>query len=288
MARAYSLRLTPATVIFLDSATVSPGADEEAFEAWRRLRQARGESVTAIDLYELVARTRGIGPDQLPIDERRALGLRALQVMDARFEVMPGSERPELEPIELTPYDSGWPAQFEVWKKRLVAALPAAPRRFEHVGSTSVPGLPAKPIVDIQVSVEDPDDEASYVPAFESAGVQLRHRETEHRFFRPFAGRPRNVHVHVCQVGGEWELRHIVFRDYLRSSPEAMQEYTRVKESAAERWSDDPLAYTETKGQTIRRLTEAAHEWARNTGWRLPPELGQELPQRPGEEDGHG
>ncbi|MGZ6300038.1 MAG: GrpB family protein, partial [Candidatus Limnocylindria bacterium] len=210
------------------------------------------------------------------------------QVMDARFEYLPGSERSEPEPIELTPYDSGWPAQFEVWKKRLLAALPAAPRRFEHVGSTSVPGLPAKPVIDIQVSVDDPDDEATYVPAIESASVQLRNRDSEHRYFRPFTGLPRNVHVHVCRAGSEWERRHILFRDYLRSSPEARQEYKQAKVSAAERWSDDRLAYTEAKGETIRRLTEAANEWARNTGWRLPPELGQELPQRPGEEHGHG
>lgn len=262
--------------------------EDDAFETWRRLRLAHGESVTAIELYELVARSRGIKPEQLPVGERRALGLRALRVMDARFEFTPGSDRPEPEPIELVPYRPGWPAQFDGWKQELLAALPAAPRRVEHVGSTSVPGLAAKPVVDIQVSVDDPDDEASYVPAIESLGVQLRNRDSDHRYFRPFAGRPRDVHVHVCRVGGEWERRHILFRDYLRSSPAARQAYLQTKESAAARWGDDRLAYTEAKGETIRRLTEAAEVWARQAGWRLPAELREELPERPDEEDRDG
>lgn len=263
-------------------------ADEEAFEAWRRLRQARGAFVTVINLYELVARARGIEPGQLTIDERATLGSRALQVMDPRFEYIPGSERPEAEPIELTPYDWGWPAQFEAWKQKLLAALPVPPRRIEHVGSTSVPGLPAKPVVDIQVSVDDPNDEAGYVPAIESAGVQLRNRDSEHRYFRPFTGSPRNVHVHVCEAGSEWERRHILFRDYLRSSQEARQEYLLAKVSAAARWRDDRIAYTEAKGETIRRLAAAADEWARQAGWRLPPELSQGLPQGPGQQDRDG
>jgi GrpB-like predicted nucleotidyltransferase (UPF0157 family) len=257
---------------------VSPPAEDEAFETWRGLRLARGESVTAIDLYNLVARSRGIEPEQLPIDERRALAVRALKVMDERFEFAPGSERPEPEPIELAPYDPGWPTRYEDWKEKLLAALPAAPRRIEHVGSTSVPGLAAKAVVDIQVSVDDPEDEATYVPAIESLGVQLRNRDSEHRFFRPYAGLPRDVHIHVCRVGSVWERRHMVFRDYLRSSAAARNAYLKTKEAAAARWSDDRIAYTEAKSDMIQRLTEAAEKWARDSGWNLPAQLGEELP----------
>lgn len=260
---------------------VSHPAEDEAFEAWRTLRLARGESVTAIDLYELVARSRGIEPEQLSIDERRDLAVRALKVMYARFEFTPGSDRPEPEPIELASYDAAWAAQFEEWKERLLAALPAVPRRIEHVGSTSVPGLAAKPVVDIQISVDDPEDEANYVPAIESLGAQLRNRDSEHRFFRPYADRPRDVHIHVCRVGSVWERRHIVFRDYLRSSAAARHEYLQTKETAAARWGDDRIAYTEAKGETIQRLTRTAEDWARDSGWSLPAELGEELPQRP-------
>ena len=73
--------------------------------------------------------------------------------------------------------------------------------RIEHVGSTSVPGLPAKPIVDVQISVDDEDDESRYVPQLEEAGIQLRSRDSLHRYFRPFPDRPRDVHVHVCAAG---------------------------------------------------------------------------------------
>ena len=267
---------------------MSHPTEKDAFETWRQLRLTRGESVTAIDLYELVARSRGIKPEQLSVDERRALAVRALKVMDGRFEFTPGSERPEPEPIELVPYDAGWALQFENWKERLATALPAAPRRIEHVGSTSIPGLAAKPIVDIQVSVDDPEDEAKYVPAIESLGVQLRNRDSEHRFFRPFAGRPRDVHIHVCRAGSEWERRHIVFRDYLRSSAEARNTYLQTKEAAAARWGDDRIAYTEAKSGTILRLTREAELWALDSGWKLPPELGEELPQRRDQEDGDG
>jgi GrpB-like predicted nucleotidyltransferase (UPF0157 family) len=267
---------------------VSHPTEEGAFETWRQLRLTRGESVTAIDLYELVARSRGIEPEQLSVDERRSLAVRALKVMDGRFEFISGSDRPEPEPIELVPYDAGWASQFEHWKKRLVAALPTAPRRIEHVGSTSIPGLAAKPVVDIQVSVDDPEDEAKYVPAIESLGVQLRNRDSEHRFFRPYAGRTRDIHIHVCLVGSLWERRHIVFRDYLRANATARHAYLQAKEAEAARWRDDRIAYTEAKSETIQSLTRAAEEWARDSGWSLPEELGEELPQRPGEEDRDG
>jgi len=224
-----------------------------------------------------VARARGIEPEQLPIADRRELGFRALKVMDPRFEITPGSDRFDTEPIELAPYDPGWATQFDGWKQKLLAALPAAPRRVDHIGSTSVPGLAAKPIVDIQVSVDDPEDEASYVPALQSLGLQLRSRDSEHRFLRPFAGRPRDVHIHVCRAGSEWERRHIVFRDYLRSNPGARQAYLQAKEAAAARWSDDRLAYTEAKDETIRLLTDAAEAWAHQAGWSLPGALREGL-----------
>jgi GrpB-like predicted nucleotidyltransferase (UPF0157 family) len=128
------------------------------------------------------------------------------------------------------------------------------------VGSTSVPGLAAKPIVDIQVSVADLSDEQRYVPQLEALGVQLRSRDDLHRFFRPFAGRPRDVHVHVCAAGSEWERDHILFRDHLRKSPEARDRYVAAKRDAARMWSDDGWAYTDAKDGVIRELMAQAAE----------------------------
>ncbi|MGH7764973.1 MAG: GrpB family protein [Candidatus Dormibacteraceae bacterium] len=245
--------------------------EDDLLETWRRMRLAGGESVTIIDLYELVARSRGIRAEELPVDERRELGFRAMRLMDPRFEIVADSDRLDPEPIELAPYDPVWPARFEAWRLKLVGALPVVARRIAHVGSTAVPGLSAKPVIDVQVSVDDQRDESGYVPAVEAIGVQLRNRDSDHRYFRPFTGRPRDVHIHVCSAGGEWERRHLLFRDYLRASAEARNGYWHAKKQAVARWSDDRLAYTEAKDATIRRITEAAEAWAREKGWSVNP-----------------
>ena len=85
-------------------------------------------------------------------------------------------------------------------------------QRVEHVGSTSVPGLAAKPVIDIQVSTADVAAEDLYSAPLERAGVQLRYRDNQHRFFRPFPGRSWDVHVHVCAAGSRWERRHLLVR----------------------------------------------------------------------------
>ena len=211
-----------------------------------------------IDLYELVARERAVRAEDLPFEERIALCEKALGFIEPTFEIVPGTGRDERDPIELVAYDPEWPARFEAWRRRIVAALPQAPRRIDHIGSTSISGMVAKPVVDIQLSVDDIEDEEAYVPAIESLGVQLRSRDREHRYFRPFSGRPREGQVHVCGAGTEWERRHLVFRDYLRANSEARRRYLEAKEAAAARWRDDRIAYTEAKSAIIRALTEEA------------------------------
>lgn len=239
----------------------------DAFETWRRLRETQGGSVTIVDLYELVAGSRGIPAEELPLEERQILGERALQVLDPGFQLGPNSERAEVEPVELVTYDPTWPAQFEAWKKKILVVLPKPARRIEHVGSTAVPGLRAKAVIDIQMSVDDFTDWLAYRPALESLGLQLRSRDSHHSYFRPCTGQRREIHVHVCNTGGAWERRHILFRDYLRSNTRARATYLRTKENAAARWGDDRLAYTEAKSDSIARLMNEADEWAKATKW---------------------
>jgi GrpB-like predicted nucleotidyltransferase (UPF0157 family) len=241
----------------------APLTDEAAFEAWAERRRAGDASATVVNLYETIARPRGLQAHELPADERAALSARALPVIDPSFQITPDSGRGD--PIELVAYDPEWPARYEVWRARLEAVLAA--RRIDHIGSTAVPGLKAKPSIDIQVSVEDLTDEATYVPAIESLGVQLRNRDSEHRYFRPFAGLPRDVHVHVCSAGSAWERRHLLFVAFLRISKPARRDYLRAKEAALARWADDRVAYTEAKDDVIASITERAEEWARKTGW---------------------
>jgi GrpB-like predicted nucleotidyltransferase (UPF0157 family) len=154
---------------------------------------------------------------------------------------------------------------------RLKERLGAAALRIEHVGSTAVPGLPAKPIVDIQVSVADLTDESCYVAQIEAVGLRLRSRDVYHRYFRPPDEQVRDVHIHVCAAGSQWEREHLLFRDYLRSDVQARRSYADVKADAAHVWADDRIAYTDAKNEVILDLLEAAQEWAASVGWSIHP-----------------
>jgi GrpB-like predicted nucleotidyltransferase (UPF0157 family) len=145
----------------------------------------------------------------------------------------------------------------------IAGALEGAALRIDHIGSTAVPGLAAKPIVDVQVSVPDMSAEEMYVPALERLGVQLRSRDDLHRFFRPFAGRPRDAHIHACPAGSEWERRHLLFRDYLRANRAACEVYAEAKREASQVWMDDGWAYTDAKSEVILNIMEGAELWAK-------------------------
>jgi GrpB-like predicted nucleotidyltransferase (UPF0157 family) len=244
-----------------------PDRCADPFDVWRRLRAAHGADVNVIDLYALVGHPRGLQPHHLPVDEREQLATRALPLTSEGFEFIEGSGRGEREPIRIVPYEGRWQAQFVSWRDRLAGALGHTARRIDHVGSTGVPGLPAKPIIDVQVSVDDLEAEARYMPAIESLGVQLRSRDHERRYFRPFAGLHRDIHVHVCPVGSAWERRHLLFRDYLREDSAAREVYAAAKYKAAEQWGDDRVAYTEAKDGSIREITATAEAWAKRVGW---------------------
>jgi GrpB-like predicted nucleotidyltransferase (UPF0157 family) len=198
---------------------------EASFEIWRERRASGGPYSSLADLYQLVANARGQTVEQLTSEERAQIWALAAPVIEPGFEVIPHSERDETDPVDLVPYDSEWPRRFEVWKERLSGALRPKPTRIDHVGSTAIPDLPAKPVVDIQISVEDIRDESAYVPAIESIGVQFRSRDNQRRYFRPFSGQPREVQIHVCNSGSKWEARHLLFRDFLRADDAAKSVY---------------------------------------------------------------
>jgi GrpB-like predicted nucleotidyltransferase (UPF0157 family) len=217
--------------------------------AWRLLHGRFGRRITLVDRYELERR-------ELDREERAALGREVLAVQ------YPGAEfagRPRGDPIEVVAYDPSWAAAFEEWRGRLAEALGETAVRIEHVGSTAVPGLAAKPVIDVQVSVPDVDDEAAYVPAIEGIGVPLRFREPGHRYFRPPPGGPRTVQIHVCEAGSAWEREHLRFRDLLRADRELRDAYGRLKLELAELYWDDRLAYTDAKtGFILNALEDAA------------------------------
>jgi GrpB-like predicted nucleotidyltransferase (UPF0157 family) len=244
--------------------------DADPFEVWARLRRAEGERATVIDLYALVAGARGLEPHDLPREERLALARRGQAIIWPGFESTADSER-DFEPVEIADYDDEWPRRFAAWRERLAAALGSTAIRIEHVGSTSVPGLDAKDTVDIQVSVHDIEDETAYVPPIEAAGAQLRSRDELHRYFRPFAGQQRVVHVHVCNSGSEWERGHLLFRDYLRAHPPACVAYAEMKRRVATIWRDDRIGYTDAKSELIIELQRAGEAWAAEVLWSVGP-----------------
>lgn len=171
------------------------------------------------------------------------------------------------DPIALTPYDAAWPVRYEVMRARLAGALCEVAKRIDHVGSTAVPGISAKPIIDIQVSVGDVEDDDAYRDAIESQGFGLRWIEPHHRYFRPPPGLPRDYQVHVCSVGSEWERVHLLFRDYLRAHPETAAEYAALKTELAMRYGGDRIGYTDAKGPFIEGVVAAADGWANDIGW---------------------
>lgn len=238
----------------------------DPFTAWREMREREGPRISLIRLYALVAQPRGLEPHELPLAERRELAARAVPVLWPGFQYASRSQPRAPEPVRVVAYDQGWPDRFAAWRDRLAGLLGPAARRIEHVGSTSVPGLAAKPVVDIQVSVADLADEDRYVPPCEAAGLQLRFRDDEHRYFQPLPGQPREVHVHVCQHGSGWERRHLLFRDYLRANADAREAYAATKREAARLWADQRAAYGEAKSDVILDVLDRAEAWAAATG----------------------
>lgn len=153
--------------------------------------------------------------------------------------------------MALSEYDPIWSEIADQWMNQIRQALGHQPARIEHIGSTSVVGLQAKPVVDIQVSVPDIADEASYRPALESLGLVLRLREEDHDFFRPPAGETRTVHVHVCEIGSPWEQEKIRFRDRLRADPELVNQYAALKRKLLVEADGVRAAYTQGKTDFI-------------------------------------
>jgi GrpB-like predicted nucleotidyltransferase (UPF0157 family) len=146
-----------------------------------------------------------------------------------------GGPRPLTGPIELRDYDPSWPERYAEHAARLRAALGDRLVRVEHVGSTSVPGLAAKPIVDIVLEVPDSADEPAYVGDLEAAGYVLRFREPEwfdHRFFDT---PDRDVNLHVFSPGCSETDRMVRFRDWLRCSDADRELYLQTKRELATR-----------------------------------------------------
>jgi GrpB-like predicted nucleotidyltransferase (UPF0157 family) len=160
--------------------------------------------------------------------------------------------------IEIVPYRSDWPSQFRCHAERIKNALGGTALRIEHIGSTSVEGLAAKPIIDILVVVSDPAKEALYLPEMLSAGYELRVREPEFEEHRMFRTPERDIHVHFYPVEfGEIE-RYLLFRNFLRTNPEARDNYAALKHKLSNKGWADMNEYADAKTALIEDIIRQA------------------------------
>ncbi|MBZ5500294.1 MAG: GrpB family protein [Acidobacteriia bacterium] len=163
------------------------------------------------------------------------------------------------DPVVIVDYDLRWAAMFAEEKARILEALDGLDVAVEHVGSTSVPGLAAKPIIDIMVVVPDPATGEKTIAPLTVLGYDY-HGELgiPGRFY--FAkGRPRKHHLHMYPRCHPEIARLLLFRDYLRANPDAAHEYAKLKRALAEKFRDDREAYTEAKNDFIRSIEAKAH-----------------------------
>jgi GrpB-like predicted nucleotidyltransferase (UPF0157 family) len=168
------------------------------------------------------------------------------------------------QPVEVIDYDHDWPRQYAEERDRIAAAIGDSALTIEHVGGTAVPGLPAKPVIDLMIGVDDIERAGpavaglinlgyEYIPEFES---QLPDR----RYFR--RGSPDSHHVHMVPVASDYFAEHLLFRDWLRTHPQAAEEYGKLKRGLAGRFPFDRDAYRAGKVPFIDTVVAAARREA--------------------------
>ncbi|HXZ82031.1 MAG TPA: GrpB family protein [Terriglobales bacterium] len=169
-----------------------------------------------------------------------------------------------LQPLQICAYDPHWVQEFAAERDRIAQVLGELARRIDHNGSTAVPGLEAKPIIDIQVSVEQLQPIAAYGEPFATLGyVHVPHADDA---FCPFFHRPKDWphthHVHVVQSGGEEERRTLAFRDYLREHSDTARQYAALKKALATLAdaadSSSREKYANAKSEFIERVIQIA------------------------------
>ena len=171
------------------------------------------------------------------------------------------------EPVEIRDYDPLWKEEFRRIGAGLREALGDLALRIDHIGSTSVEGLAAKPVIDIQISVRALEP-MTYLPGMEVLGY-VWHRDNPERTKRYFREPPqgRRIHIHV-RKGGSWhEQFALLFRDYLRLHPNGQRKYEATKRELAARYRLERHKYVDAKGDIFWDIMRRADEWAADTGW---------------------
>ena len=164
-----------------------------------------------------------------------------------------------MQKIIISDYNPQWPALFEQERKALLNALQKWPIAIEHIGSTAVPGLSAKPVIDIMIGVNNLDEvDSEFIHALQSLGYEYvpeyEQEIPERRYFRKNNEHGIRTHqIHVAQKDSDFGSRHIFFRDYLRKNPEAVKEYDALKRELAQHHTDTQ-EYARAKTAFIQKI----------------------------------
>ena len=187
--------------------------------------------------------------------------------------------------IIIVAYDTSWPEAFISVAQPLRTALGELALRIDHIGSTSVPGLAAKDVIDVQVTLKDFSSAPQLVSALSSLGYTLiPHTSSDHLpplyqgpetdweklMFRPPANQ-RPTHLHVRALGRPNQRYPLLFRDYLRAHPVASAAYAQIKTSLSQRHPDDVDFYYDIKDPLCDIVIDAAEDWVQTTGWQMGP-----------------
>jgi GrpB-like predicted nucleotidyltransferase (UPF0157 family) len=189
-------------------------------------------------------------------------------VAAAGFERHPSLDDRFDPAVRIVDHDPGWAALADAELRRIKEALGEVAVRLEHVGSTAVPGLAAKAILDLQLSVDAIGPRGRYVEPLERLGylfVPAPESPDYHLFAKP-PERPRTHHLHVCEAGSEHEFRHVAVRDFLRADADEAKRYAALKRQVVARHPQDRVAYIEEKDDYVTALEERAVAWARSRG----------------------
>jgi GrpB-like predicted nucleotidyltransferase (UPF0157 family) len=158
--------------------------------------------------------------------------------------------------LTVVPYDATWPQQYADLAARVRGALGDRVLELEHVGSTSVTGLAAKPVIDADLTVADSAEEATYVPALEAAGFSLRIREPEWEEHRLLTFEGPTTNLHVFSPGASEPQRHRMFRDWLRDHPDDREAYAALKTELGTRGFRDGMDYNNHKAELVYDIYE--------------------------------
>lgn len=174
--------------------------------------------------------------------------------------------------VIIAPYDPAWPVRFRELATGLRTALGSTALRIDHIGSTAIPGLAAKSIVDIQIAVVSFEPFDAIRLPLEALGYIYRadNSDLTKRYFREQPGTTR-THIHVRKLGSWSEQYALLFRDYVRAHPAVAAEYANVKHRLAEHYGSDRHGYTDAKGPFIWATMASASDWSQDVGWETGP-----------------